>query len=336
MMATHTRTILLQVGIWLALVVLLFGVFAEDMNFIYAAIRAAGLVVLIIIAHYCNRQLFNRTIKKGSTKKYFLYLPLLILAMVLLRLLVESVVFPTQAHPKLMQGDFFRPIFYLFATSLVMAGSTIVLYFIYFFDKENQLLQTINKHNEARLQFLQSQISPHFLFNTLNNIYSLSITNSTKTPGMILQLTELLRYSVYQKPKEKVSVSEEAKQVEFLIELFCLRNDENYSISLIKTISGGMIEPMILIPLAENCLKHCDFDLNPNAYVSMELFSNQKTIRFKTENSYSPSLQKSKTGGVGLSNIRDRLELGYGEQFQFTTVKTDGIFKMNLEITCNR
>jgi LytS/YehU family sensor histidine kinase len=93
---------------------------------------------------------------------------------------------------------------------------------------------------------------------------------------------------------------------------------------------------MILIPLAENCLKHCDFDLNPNAFVSMELLSNQKTIRFKTENSFSRSQQKSITSGVGLNNIRDRLELIYGEQFQFSTVKTDGIFKMNLEITWNR
>lgn len=335
-MAIQIKIKLLQVGIWLALLVLLFGVFAEDMIFNYAAIRAAGLVVLIFITHYGNRQLFNRTIKKSNTQKYFLYLPILLLAMVLLRLLVESLVFPIQALPKIMEGNAFRPIFYLFATSLVMAVSTVVLYIIYFFEKENQLLHTFNKYNEARLQLLQSQINPHFLFNTLNNIYSLSITNSTKTPEMILQLTELLRYSVYQKPKEKVSVSEEAKQVEFLIELFCLRNDENYSISFNKSISGGIIEPMILIPLAENCLKHCDFDLNPNAFVSMELLSNQKTIRFKTENSFSRSQQKSITSGVGLNNIRDRLELIYGEQFQFSTVKTDGIFKMNLEITWNR
>ena len=335
-MGTREKTILLQAGIWLALAILLVGAFAEDMLFRFAAIRAIGLTILMLIAHYFNRALFNRTIKGGNRKKYFLLLPLLLLAMVLLRLAIESFVFPTQAYPKLMQGDAFRPVFYLFATSLVMAVSTIVLYMIYFFEKENQLLLTINKYNEARLQLLQSQINPHFLFNTLNNIYSLSITNSTKTPGMILELTELLRYSVYQKPKEKVSVSEEAKQVGFLIELFCLRSDESYSISFNKIISGGMIEPMVLIPLAENCLKHCDFDLNPNAFVSMELFSNQKTIRFKTENSYSLSQQKSKTGGVGLNNIRERLKLIYGEKFQFSTAETDGIFKMNLEITWNK
>lgn len=332
-MATQKRTILLEAGIWLALAALLFRVFAEDMLFSYAAIRAFGLTVLIIITHYFNRELFNRTIKKGNRKKYFLFLPFLLLAMVLLRLPVESVVFPPQAHPKLMQGDAFRPMFYLFATSLVIAVSTIVLYIIYFFEKENQLLQTINKHNEARLQLLQSQINPHFLFNTLNNIYSLSITNSTKTPDMILQLTELLRYSVYQKPKEKVSVSEEAKQVEFLIELFCLRRDEPYSISFNKTISGGMIEPMVLIPLAENCLKHCNFDLDENAFVKMDLVSNERTIHFKTENSFNTSQVKTNTGGVGLSNIRERLELIYGDQFQFTTTEVDGIFKVNLEIT---
>lgn len=331
-MGTQKKTMLLEAGIWLALAALLFGAFAEDMLFRYAAIRSLGLTVLIIISHYCNRELFNRTIKKGKLKKYFSFLPFLLLAMVLLRLPVESVVFPPQAHPKLMQGDAFRPMFYLFATSLVIAVSTIVLYIIYFFEKENQFLQTINKHNEARLQLLQSQINPHFLFNTLNNIYSLSITNSAKTPDMILQLTELLRYSVYQKPKEKVSVSEEAKQVEFLIELFCLRRDEPYSISFNKTISGGMIEPMVLIPLAENCLKHCDFDLNEKAFVNMELISNEKTIHFKTENSFDISQVKSKTGGVGLNNIRERLELIYGDQFQFSTSQADGLFKVNLDI----
>jgi len=332
-MSFNRKTFLLELAAWVVIGTLFFIVFALELGWQFALIRSAGMVAMFALIHYGNSFLFYRTVPKSRFAYYVFYLFLLIAFVSVLRYPLEAVVFPEQAHPKIFQGDFFRPVFYLLSTSLMTLLSTVVVYLTYLSQKEKQLLQRISAHNEARLQLLQSQIHPHFLFNALNNIYSLMLTNSAKAPDMLLKLTDLLRYSVYQKQREKVSVADEARQVEFLIELFCLRRDEPYSISFNKTISGGMIEPMVLIPLAENCLKHCNFDLDENAFVKMDLVSNERTIHFKTENSFNTSQVKTNTGGVGLSNIRERLELIYGDQFQFTTTEVDGIFKVNLEIT---
>lgn len=332
-MSFNRKIFLLELAAWVVIGTLFFIVFALELGWQFALIRSAGMVAMFALIHYGNSFLFYRTVPKSRFAYYVFYLFLLIAFVSVLRYPLEAVVFPEQAHPKIFQGDFFRPVFYLLSTSLMTLLSTVVVYLTYLSQKEKQLLQRISAHNEARLQLLQSQIHPHFLFNALNNIYSLMLTNSAKAPDMLLKLTDLLRYSVYQKQREKVSVADEARQVEFLIELFCLRSDEPYSISFNKTISGGMIEPMVLIPLAENCLKHCNFDLDENAFVKMDLVSNERTIHFKTENSFNTSQVKTNTGGVGLSNIRERLELIYGDQFQFTTTEVDGIFKVNLEIT---
>lgn len=332
-MSFNRKIFLLELAAWVVIGTLFFIVFALELGWQFALIRSVGMVAMFALIHYGNSFLFYRTVPKSRFAYYVFYLFLLIAFVSVLRYPLEAVVFPEQAHPKIFQGDFFRPVFYLLSTSLMTLLSTVVVYLTYLSQKEKQLMQRISAHNEARLQLLQSQIHPHFLFNALNNIYSLMLTNSAKAPDMLLKLTDLLRYYVYQKQREKVSVADEARQVEFLIELFCLRRDEPYSISFNKTISGGMIEPMVLIPLAENCLKHCNFDLDENAFVKMDLVSNERTIHFKTENSFNTSQVKTNTGGVGLSNIRERLELIYGDQFQFTTTEVDGIFKVNLEIT---
>lgn len=335
-MGLQYKTILLETGIWLALFTLLFSAFAQDMQIKYAGFRAGGLSLLTMAIHYSNVALFNRTVKRGKLRRYFIYLPFLWLAMTSLRIPLELYIFPSQAIPRLLQGEAFRPGFYLIATALVLSVSTIVLYLVYLFGKENHLLQTINKHKEARLQLLQSQINPHFLFNTLNNIYSLSISHSPQTPEVILQLTELLRHSVYQNPTEKVSVSEEAKQIEFLIRLFSLRRDEPYPILFQKNISGGMIEPMILVPLVENCLKHCDLDINNQAFIKIDLFADNTHIRFITENSFSAHHHTCAIGGVGLKNIQERLELIYGHDFVFKIAAVNTVFTVTLEMKWRR
>ena len=117
-----------------------------------------------------------------------------------------------------------------------------------------------------------------------------------------------------------------------MVELFCLRRDEMYNIAFDKNITGGSIEPMILIPLAENCLKHCDFDLNDQAFARMKISSTSSQLLFETENTYSPAQHKNATGGVGLLNIRERLQLVYGTQAKLTTWSEQNMYKVKLEI----
>lgn len=331
-MSFNRKTFLLELAAWVVIGTLFFIVFALELGWQFALIRSAVMVAMFALIHYGNSFLFYRTVPKSRFAYYVFYLFLLIAFVSVLRYPLEAVVFPEQAHPKIFQGDFFRPVFYLLSTSLMTLLSTVVVYLTYLSQKEKQLLQRISAHNEARLQLLQSQIHPHFLFNALNNIYSLMLTNSAKAPNMLLKLTDLLRYSVYQKQREKVSVADEARQIDFLIELFSLRRDEPYSILFTKNINGGMIEPMILIPLAENCLKHCDFDLNDGAFTRMKLYSNNEHIRFTTTNTFSANTQIAETGGVGLKNIRERLELIYGDKLSLEIVEEKNLFTLLFEL----
>lgn len=331
-MSHKQRNILIEVAVWLALSSAVFLLILPLLPLPYSLIRAAGITAMIAVVHYTNRFIVKRTLLKGQRRLFMLWAIVLLLVMAFLRYLLESFVFPPETQLGIFRGNPFRPMFFLFTAGVVWFISTMLMYLGYLSDKEKHLLQTINAGNEARLQQLQSQINPHFLFNALNNIYSLVLTGSSRAPDMLLHLTELLRYSVYQKHRDKVLVSDEVRQIEFLVELFCLRRDEMYNISFDKSIAGGSIEPMILIPLAENCLKHCDFDLNDQAFARMKITSTNQSLLFETENTFDPAQHKNATGGVGLLNIRERLQLVYGSQAKLTTWSEQNMYKVKLEI----
>lgn len=331
-MSHKQRDILIEVAVWLALSAGVFLLIVPLLPMPYSLMRAAGITAMIAVVHYTNRYIVKRTLLKGKRRLFLLLAIILLLAMAGCRYLLETFVFPPETQLGIFRGNPFRPMFFLFTAGVVWFISTILMYLGYLSEKEKHLLQTINAGNEARLQQLQSQINPHFLFNALNNIYSLVLTGSSRAPDMLLHLTELLRYSVYQKHRDKVLVGDEVRQIEFLIELFCLRRDEMYNITFSKHIAGGSIEPMILIPLAENCLKHCDFDLNEKAFARMNITSTNRQLLFETENTFDPAQHKNATGGVGLLNIRERLQLVYGTHARLTTWSEQHIYKVKLEI----
>lgn len=200
-------------------------------------------------------------------------------------------------------------------------------------ERTNQLL--IQEHQAAQLQFLKAQINPHFLFNTLNNIYSLSIAQSVKTPQMVLQLSELLRYVIYESQNKKVSLSGELTQIAKYIDLFQLKHENPVNIRFEKEglINGQTIEPMILIPLVENALKHCDFDTNTNAYARIRVKMNRDTLHFHTINSKNDNnQQKDEVGGVGLKNIQKRLELNYPDQHELVISDLSMTFEITLQL----
>ncbi len=200
-------------------------------------------------------------------------------------------------------------------------------------EKTNQLL--IQEHQAAELQFLKAQINPHFLFNTLNNIYSLSTIQSPKTPQMVLQLSQLLRYVLYESQNKKVSLLGELTQIEKYIALFQLKNETPVNIQFEKegSINGQKIEPMMLIPLIENALKHCDFDTNQKAYAKIVVQMVGDILHFSTINSKNDAnQQKDEVGGVGLKNIRKRLALNYPNQHELVINNLEYSFEVRLKI----
>lgn len=192
------------------------------------------------------------------------------------------------------------------------------------------------EQREAKIQFLRAQMNPHFLFNTLNNIYSLAVVKSEKTAPLVLRLSDLLRYVIYDAQQEEVALAKEVRVLEEYIELFQLQFEHQKDITFHYQLprKGCVIEPLLLIPLVENCFKHSDLTENENGFVHLDLAVSEDGLVFKAENTYNPfQVQKDDQGGVGLENIRRRLALQYPDRHELKIEKTNNLFKLQLALT---
>jgi two-component system, LytTR family, sensor kinase len=152
---------------------------------------------------------------------------------------------------------------------------------------------------------------------------------------MVLRLSNLLRYVIYDGKAEQVEVKREVEQIREYIELFQMRNEMPVDISFHATgnLDGRRLEPMILIPIVENCLKHCDFDTNEKAFARIELKADGDGLSFRTVNTRNErEVQKDMVGGVGLENIQKRLELKYPGRYRFSVKNLPDLFEVELNI----
>tara|TARA_B100001142_G_scaffold46120_1_gene42580 strand:- start:4595 stop:5455 length:861 start_codon:yes stop_codon:yes gene_type:complete len=184
--------------------------------------------------------------------------------------------------------------------------------------KQRDLLNYTNKMLlENELKYLRSQIQPHFFFNTLNNLYSLTIDKSEKAPDLILKLSDLMKYFLYETGKDYQTLKNEIDHIKDYIEIERLRYDETLKIDLNieGEIKKTMIKPLLLIPLVENAFKHGARNSEKNPYININLIVTKSLINFKVENSSQNPTKKIKQqiGGIGLSNVKKRLELNYGK-----------------------
>lgn len=191
-------------------------------------------------------------------------------------------------------------------------------------------------HAEAQLNYLKAQINPHFLFNTLNNIYSAATLQHPRTADMVLRLSDLLRYVTYDAQAEEVPLDKEIAHIRAYIELFQLKSAHPLPIRF--EVDGDthtcQIEPLLLLPLVENALKHSDLEENPQGFLNIRLRVASKELSFTVENTFDPlNRQKDDVGGVGLENIRRRLALKHADRHQFETSIREHIFTATLVLT---
>jgi len=195
-----------------------------------------------------------------------------------------------------------------------------------------------NKNKEAELQLLKGQLNPHFLFNTLNNLYGLSVIKSDKLPGLMLQLSDLLRYSLYQTKDRHVPLTNEIKYLKNYLELERLRLDDEVELSLNieGQTEGVMIAPMLLIVFVENAFKHFSAAKEQAAYIKVDVKIEEEQLYFVCKNSKDPqattSPREQNASGIGLSNVRQRLALLYPKQHQLEVQNTTTTFKAALNL----
>jgi len=196
---------------------------------------------------------------------------------------------------------------------------------------ETKILKTQLKLKEQELKYLKMQIHPHFLFNTLNTLYGFALMKADETPEMILKLSSLLDYLLYKVDKPFVHLMEDVNHIKDYIELEKMRFNETLNITL-KTnmISDDLkIAPMLLIPFVENSFKHGAIK-SGQLSIKISLYCESKTLYFCIENTKNNGTKLSK--GIGLENIKKRLDLIYKNNYKLNIQSENDVFKVNLEL----
>jgi len=210
----------------------------------------------------------------------------------------------------------------VFIAGFFLVSSCIIKFSVDWFSNESIQRNLESEKKDMELQFLKSQLNPHFLFNSLNNIYSLAYQKSDKTADAILKLSEIMRYMIYESNDSWVDLSKEVEYVQSFVELQKLRFKDGAAveIKINGEIDGQQIVPLILISFVENAFKHGVAN-DPEDPIKINIISNQKILHFSVSNKKNKT-NKDAMGGVGLNNVERRLQLLYPDRYKLNIVNS--------------
>ena len=223
------------------------------------------------------------------------------------------------------------PSFLVLTTTAGMTSMMVL--FRYWFRKQQEWMQAEKEKVTAELQLLKAQVHPHFLFNTLNNIYSFSLENSPKTPGLILKLSSLLSYMLYDCKVEEVLLEKEIEVMKNYLDLETERygNKIEISLNIEGDIKNKCIAPLLLLPFLENAFKHGTSEQLEKPWLSMDVAVKQNTMRCKIVNSKNDSVPVNKNG-IGIQNVKKRLDFLYPGKHELKMTDEGNFFVVSLFI----
>jgi len=217
---------------------------------------------------------------------------------------------------------------------LVTAGAAIK-FMIDQINLQHKIAEMAKEKAEAELSFLKSQINPHFLFNSLNSVYFLIDKNNTDARQALHKFSDMLRYQLYEAGDEKIPIEKEINYIKDYVDLQKLRKDENYSVQFncSPEVKDFSIEPLLLISFVENAFKHISHKTGQPNFVNVEMDRKNGLFEFTVENSKEGNvLATEKRGGIGLNNVKRRLELLYPGKHELQIENTDDIYKLNFKL----
>lgn len=341
-MLIHNTKFLLKyklhhVFFWMLLLGLWFFLRHEDYSsdiraFQVTLIKVVDLAVMVYITNYLLLpKLFYR-------KKYAWFFILFVLMIVSSSLLKMQILGRLINNPALLDFmsnwkgriyDNVVPHFFL-----VTAGAAIKLMFDY--TKMQQRLAEVAKEKaETELNFLKSQINPHFLFNSLNTVYFLISKENAAARNALHKFSEMLRYQLYEMEDDKIPIEKEIHYLRDYVDLQQLRKDEKYMVQFncSPSVRDFSIEPLLLIPFVENAFKHISHHNDSLNYVRVEMNRANGTFSFRVENSREWEAGViEKQAGIGLPNVKRRLELLYPGKHELKIDETDSKFSIMLNL----
>lgn len=214
-------------------------------------------------------------------------------------------------------------------------GSTLFEIATYANQKTKEAVQLRNEKLITEMKFLKSQINPHFLFNSLNNIYTLTVIKSDAAPENLLKLSDMLRYMLYDCKADRVPLKKEIKYIKDFIALNQLKDSRglNVNVNLDESRPNLEVAPLIFVPFIENAFKHSKIEDLEKGWIKIDLKTEENSIHFSVKNSVPENeFSKDKIGGIGLENVKRQLELIYPEKHELIIHNTDNQFIIRLKI----
>jgi len=270
------------------------------------------------------------------TKRYFTYLLAVLLSFIVTAILIGAVHSVTVLSLTA----------YLYKLGKIIMLNICPVFFVASFIKLWQLWyrqlqmnrEILEEKLKAELNYLKAQIHPHFLFNTLNNLYSLTLARSDQAPDVVLKLSALMRYMVNDCREEKIPLEKEVQYLMSYIELEKIRFDQRLELSfnIHNEIKGPVITPLILLPFIENSFKHGPSLDTEKAWITVDLMVKEGTLFFKVENSKTPECNGTpgapSSNGFGLKNVERRLALLYPGRYSLEQKNDPEYYGIDLKL----
>jgi LytS/YehU family sensor histidine kinase len=322
--------------VWLGIWSILWLSSGSDIKFIEVNVSAFVLQSLLLFG------LIYFAIPQLLFKKKYLYFFAISLSAIALGIYLSALVGPPPPIDRPGPSGLDRPptiapsryFIHLLMVSMSCVSAVLLETFIFAKKKEQDTVLAKAELVESELKFLKMQINPHFLFNALNNIYALSVTNSEKTQESISTLSEMLRYVIYDCEQAKVPLYKELNYIENYIELFKLKSSKSFNIKLTKNIMNEsiLVAPMLFLPYIENAFKHSGIEKGDANFVNITLTQNGNHIEFMVENNNPETpISTDSQGGIGLPNVQKRLEILYPEKHDLKISKAE-VFTVHLKL----
>ena len=293
------------------------------------------LVFTVTIAYLNYFFIWPRFIKSKNLLRYLLEFGITIGGLLTLRVYLHRYLADGYSH----RVEYFYSSFFIVQmvviTLLIVLFVGMLRFAVEWFELESKRRQIENEKLTAELNFLKAQINPHFLFNTLNNLYYLAYTKSDNTTEVIAKLSQMMRYMIYDSNHTQVLLSKEIEYMQNYISLERLRLNNQIPIKfeVIGNPDNLRIAPLVLITFLENAFKHGVSGNNAKAWVNVTIQLEGKQLIYTVENSKPDSANLHEKSGIGLQNVKRRLDLSYPKQYNLNIEDKKDVYFVQVTLT---
>jgi len=272
-------------------------------------------------------------LKSNGLLKFFLISVVTFVAYTLLETVIEQLTIPL-LFPEREINSMSKFAGWFILNMFLVGLALLILLIENWFSVQKYQQQVERERLESELKMLRFQVNPHFLFNTLNNIYTLVYKKSDRAPEAILKLSALMRYMLYETGVDKAPLAKELEYLENFVELQRLRlvSDQRVMMRMDGDTDGYEIAPLLLVPFIENAFKH-GIRASKETVIEIDISVKEGILLFMCSNDYRPDISSQINSGIGLANVRKRLELIYQGRYSLTTGAKDNRYSVNLTIT---